>query len=287
MFRLGYNTNGLPFHRLGDALDLLDDLGYEGVAITPDVGALDPLRLSQAEVTEARLRLDDLGLAVAIETGARFVLDPRRKHRPTLMEESAADRSRRVDFYFTCIDLAASLGADVVSLWAGAVPDGVAGSLDADPSHPLLDRLAAGLVPVLERAREAGVRVGFEPEPGMFIERPAGFRTLVQHMGASGADLGMTLDVGHCVVTGDEPVSDVISEFAARLVHVHLDDCPRGVHSHIPFGQGDLDLSDVLRGLVAVEYDGMAAVELSRDGHRGVMAAQEAVAALREALTGI
>ncbi len=287
MFRLGYNTNGLPFHRLGDGLELLADLGYEGVAITPDVGALDPLHLTEAEVTEARLRLEDLGLSVAIETGARFVLDPRRKHRPTLLEESAADRSRRVDFYFRSIDLAVKLDADVVSLWAGAAPEGVAGTLDVDPAHPLLDRLATGLAEVLERARVAGVRVAFEPEPGMFVERPSGFRTLLEHMGASGADLGMTLDVGHCVVTGDEPVSEVMAEFADRLIHVHLDDCPRGVHSHIPFGQGDLDLADVLRGLVGLNFDGMAAVELSRDGHRGAVAAEEALASLRAALTDI
>ena len=122
MFRLGYNTNGLPFQRLGDALELVSDLGYEAIAITPDVGALDPLRLSSAEVLETRTRLDDLGLAVAIETGARFVLDPRRKHRPTLLEASAEERRRRVDFYFRCLDLAAELGAGVVSLWAGAAP---------------------------------------------------------------------------------------------------------------------------------------------------------------------
>ena len=57
MFRFGYNTNGLPFHRLGDALQLLGDLGYEGVAITPDVGALDPLRLNRAAVEETTLYL--------------------------------------------------------------------------------------------------------------------------------------------------------------------------------------------------------------------------------------
>ena len=291
MFRLGYNTNGLSSHRLGDALDLLAELGYEGVAITPDVGSLDPLRLSEAEVEETRMRLEDLGLAVSLETGARFVLDPRRKHRPTLLEDSAADRARRVDFYYACIDLAVRLGADVVSLWAGAVPEGMHGgstsTLEASPDHPLLDRLAAGLELVLGRARLAGVRVAFEPEPGMFVERPAGFQTLVDHMGASGEELGLTLDVGHCVVTGDEPVSQVIRELAPRLIHVHLDDCPRGVHRHVPFGEGDLDLADALGGLIGIEYAGMAAVELSRDGHRGVSAAEEAMAALRATLTTI
>lgn len=284
MFRLGYNTNGLPFHRVGDALELLADLGYEAVAITPDVGPLDPLDPDRATVEDTRARLDDLGLAVAVETGARFVLDPRRKHRPTLLEHESHERDRRVDFYRRSIDLAVELGADLVSLWSGAAPDDVDGTLDDDADHPLADRLAEGVARVLEHADASGVRVGFEPEPGMFVERPRGFEALVSRMGRSGDALGLTLDVGHCVVTGDEPVSDVVASFADRLVHVHLDDCPRGRHEHLPFGQGDLDLEDALGGLVRAGFSGIAAVELSRDGHRGPEAAEAAFRAIRAAL---
>src|SRR6185312_13336299 len=39
---LGYNTNGLAFHRWDDALRLLADVGYESVAVTLDHHCLDP-----------------------------------------------------------------------------------------------------------------------------------------------------------------------------------------------------------------------------------------------------
>src|SRR5262245_31963305 len=98
MFRLAYNTNGLAHHRLRDALVLLAELGYEGVAVTPDAGRLDPFELDPAEVAETRRVAEDLGLALSLETGARYLLDPRRKHWPTLLEADPAARARRLDF---------------------------------------------------------------------------------------------------------------------------------------------------------------------------------------------
>ena len=39
---LGYNTNGLAHHDLFDAVELLAEIGYRGVAITIDHNALPP-----------------------------------------------------------------------------------------------------------------------------------------------------------------------------------------------------------------------------------------------------
>jgi sugar phosphate isomerase/epimerase len=50
------------------------------------------------------------------------------------------------------------------------------------------------------------------------------------------------------------------------------------------FGQGVLNLPEVLKTLLETSYDGMAAVELSRDSHRGAWAAQEALRRVRAAL---
>lgn len=289
MFRLAYNTNGLAHHRPGEALALLASLGYEGVALTPDVGQLDPYRLDPREVRDVAQRAEDLGLALAIETGARYALDPLRKHGPNLCDPSAAARLRRVDHYRRCIDLAVDLGAEVVSLWAGAAPgnvtlDGERSAVSSDLTSRLLDALVGGLDLVAAHAEAAGRVLAFEPEPGMFVERPAGYTIVRDRLAERGRAMRLTLDVGHCVVTGDLPVSSVVRAHAADLVHVHLDDCPRGVHDHRMFGGGDLDLGDTLQGLRAIGFQGLAAVELSRDSHRGPEAAQEALGRLRRAL---
>lgn len=290
MLRFGYNTNGLAHHRLGDALELLAGAGYAGVALTPDVGHLDPMHASAAEVIELRKRLEDLGLAVTVETGARFVLDPGRKHFPTLMEEGAADRARRVEFLRRCIDLGAELGAEAVSFWAGRAPSGEvgdgpegSGGSDASRQEALWDRLCEGVAAVLEGTRGPGLAVGFEPEPGMFLERPAGFLELVERLGSVGDQLGLCLDVGHLLCTGDLPVEGVIDELGERLVAVHLDDIRGGVHEHRMFGEGDLDLEGALGALERSPYVGLSCVELSRDSHRGAWAAVEALRRLRSA----
>jgi sugar phosphate isomerase/epimerase len=287
--RFAYNTSGLAHHRLDDALGLLADLGYAGVALTLDVGHLDPLRASAADVAAVAARCQALGLAVAVETGARFVLDPRRKHFPTLLEDEPAARARRVDFLVRCAAIATDLGARVVSTWAGAAPGGAVGDAErsgapAERVEVFWQRLVDGVAEVLERTARLPVLLCFEPEPGMFVERPRGYLSLRERLLARRiAPPALTLDVGHLLCTGDLPVDRAIASAAPHLAHVHLDDIRDGVHEHRMFGEGDLDLPAALAALERSRYDGLAAVELSRDSHRGAWAATEALRRLRSA----
>lgn len=283
MFRLGYNTNGLAHHRVLDALELVHELGYEALSITPDVGQLDPCRLDRDEVARVRARAEELGLELTLESGARYLLDPARKHAPNLLDPEPAARARRLELLYRHVDLAAELGAGVLSVWAGTAPGGVTGDGGGGPVE-VWDRLCEGLVKLLARAHAQGVELAFEPEPGMFIERPAGYAELVRRLDSAGDALGLTLDVGHCVVTGDLPVPAVIRAYAQRLMVVQLDDCRPGEHVHRMFGQGALDLAGTLAALLEVGYDGVAAVELARDSHRAPEAAREALERLRAAL---
>jgi sugar phosphate isomerase/epimerase len=68
--RFGYGTNGFATHRLDDALMIIADLGYDGVALTLDHGHLDPYAVDAARQVGALAdRIGDLGLAVVVETG--------------------------------------------------------------------------------------------------------------------------------------------------------------------------------------------------------------------------
>src|SRR3954449_109249 len=157
--RYAYNTNGLTSHRLDDALALLADCGYDGVALTLDVAHHDPFAPDLRGRTVAlRRRLDGLGLASVVETGARFLLDPRRKHHPTLVSPDAADRARRVAFLQTCVDVAADLGSEAVSFWAGVPgPERV----------PAWEWLVDGVAQVVDHADEQGGTSAFAPGPGV------------------------------------------------------------------------------------------------------------------------
>ncbi|MFG2064983.1 sugar phosphate isomerase/epimerase family protein [Micromonospora sp. NPDC048871] len=271
--RFGYGTNGFANHRLDDALAVIADLGYVGVALTLDHDHLDPFAPELARRVDAvRRRLSELGLAVVIETGARYLLDRWHKHAPTLLHDDAA---LRVEFLRRAVTIGADLGAEAVSFWAGVRPEAV-------PPTLAWNRLLAGCTRVVEAADRAGVTLGFEPEPGMLVEDIADWRRLYADLGAP-ACLGITLDIGHCRCLESLPVPDCVREVGTHLVNVQIDDMRRGVHEHLEFGQGEIDFPPVLAALREVDYRGLVAVELPRHSHAAPAVAARSLDHLRRA----
>lgn len=271
--RFGYGTNGFANHRLGDALALLADLGYHGVALTLDHDHLDPYEQNLSRrVAAVAADLQRHGLAVVIETGARYLLDPRRKHAPTLLESG---RERRVDFLRRAVDIAADLGAEAVSFWAGVRP------ADVEPAVAW-DRLVAGCAEVVQHAAAAGVTLGFEPEPGMLVDTLASWHSLRSALDAADC-FGLTLDIGHCRCVEPDPVPDCVRQAGPWLVNVQIDDMRRDVHEHLEFGTGEIDFPPVLGALRDVGYTGIVAVELPRHSHAAPQIAAESLRFLRAA----
>jgi len=274
--RYAYNTNGLAHHRLGDALAFLADAGYDGVALTLDVAHLDPFAGDAMRRAErVRDRCDELGLGVVVETGARFLLDPRAKHEPTLVTPDAQGRACRLAYLRLACDLAGVLGAEAVSFWAG-VP------------RPGLDRTAAwgwvrdGVRALVDSHDGAGYALAVEPEPGMLVEDADDWRRLADEV----PGITLALDTGHCVVCGRYEPQEAVHAFAADLGTVAVEGMRRGVHEHLPLDEGDVDLPAVLAALVQVGYQRLVTLELSRDSHRAHEMVPGALATLRAAEPG-
>jgi sugar phosphate isomerase/epimerase len=272
---LGYNTNGFAHHRLEDALAILADLGYGSVALTLDHHALNP---SDPDVSAQVARVQGLlrrqRLRCVIETGARFLLDPRRKHQPTLLSADPDERRRRLDFLCLAVNLAADLDADAVSFWSGR-------ALTAETDDVLLRRLVDGCGALCDYAAMRSVRLAFEPEPGMFVDTMVRFAEL--HRLVARPNFGLTLDVGHLHCQGETPVGPHAGAWRDWLWNVHIEDMRAGVHDHLMFGEGEMDFAEVLGALRGIGYAGGVHVELSRHSHDAVETARRALAFLRAA----
>jgi L-ribulose-5-phosphate 3-epimerase len=265
---LGYNTNGFAHHRLDDAVDILADLGYGGVALTLDVHHLDPFATDlPRRVAALAARLARNRMRCVVETGARFLLDPRRKHQPTLISPTTEERATRLSFLKRCVDVAADLNADCVSFWSGAAAENAPGGV-------LMVRLEDRGERLAEHAVSRNVRLAFEPEPGMFIDTMAKFAEF--HAKLNHPALGLTVDVGHLVCNGELPVNEHLTRWKDILWNVHVEDMRRGVHDHLMFGEGEVDFEDVFNGLRAADYQGGVFVELSRHSHDAVNTARRA-----------
>ena len=141
-----------------------------------------------------------------VETGARYLLDPWRKHQPTFLSEQEADRQRRVAFLQRAVDTAARIGAGVVSLWSGAAPVGA-------PPDALDTRLVEGLRGLrVRRPAEGGDRI--RAGAGYVHQRDGGVQPVVRE----NRPPGVPVDPGRGARPLTEPagVEATVARYAAR-----------------------------------------------------------------------
>jgi len=141
-----------------------------------------------------------------------------------------------------------------------------------------MERLVQGCLRLCDYAAERNVRLAFEPEPGMFIDTMARFAELrekVEH-----PLFGLTIDIGHLHCLGETPIADHQRRWRKLLWNVHIEDMRRGVHEHLPFGEGEINFQPVFQALKEVGYAGGIHVELSRHSHDAVETARRALAFL-------
>ena len=123
-----------------------------------------------------------------------------------------------------------------------------------------------------------GLRFAYHHHLGTAVERPGDLDAFLRHTGAS---VGLTLDTGHAVAAGIDPVA-VIRDHPERIAHVHCKDVRGRVLARVREegrsfldgvlagmfttpGDGEVDFDAVMRALHETGYCGWIVVEAEQD----------------------
>jgi inosose dehydratase len=139
-------------------------------------------------------------------------------------------------------------------------------------------QFGARLSEVADYIAGQGLKFAYHHHLGTVVETQADLNAFFT---ATGANVGLTLDTGHAVLGGINPVA-VIEAYPTRINHVHCKDVRRAVFARtagdqssfldgvlegmftVP-GDGEIDYGRVMRALRGIGYEGWIVIEAEQD----------------------
>lgn len=256
MQRLAFSTNAFKKNTLEEAVDAIASIGYGGVELMADMHHAYPPRMDAGRRRDLIRRIRDLGMQPS-NLNAFTLFACGDTYHPTWIEHDGVRRQQRIDHTLACIELAAELGIGTISLQPGGPLIGM--GIDAEEAGK---RYADGLAKVAPAAKAAGVILGIEPEPGLFIENSREYLDFKTRYFASDDAVKMNCDIGHLFCVGEDP-ADVIRRLPEHICHVHVEDIGANrVHQHLTPGKGVIEFAAVFSALADIGYTGWTTVEL-------------------------
>ena len=186
---------------------------------------------------------------------------------PVVLFDEAHDPLPEVE---AVLDDALAVGADVLVLAAATGQDGY------DTRPELTDAQWSTLLSTLDRidarATERGVTATLHPHVGTMVETGAEVDRVLD-----GSRIALTLDTGHLLVGGSDPVA-LARRTPERVAHVHLKDVAAPLAAEVaagrttysdavrdgmyrPLGQGDVDVAALVAALEGAGYQGWYVLE--------------------------
>lgn len=270
--KFAFSSNAFRKYSLVDTIRILSEIGYEGIEILADVPHAYPPALTEDQIGKIQRELELHGMVISNINAFMLHAEGDTWH-PSWIEQDRALRERRIQHTINCIDLAARLGARTLSTEPG-------GPLDQMAHDKALAFFIEGLKRVENRARDRGVRILIEPEPGLLVENSVQFRRLFDQLNPE--VFGLNFDVGHFFCVGEDPVG-LIREMGDLIDHVHIEDIAASrEHYHLMLGAGAIDIPAVLDAIAETGYRNFVTVELYPYEDRPAEAAEEAFAYLQK-----
>lgn len=249
--KLGTSTLGCPDWTLAEILTHVKSFGYDGVELRglgPDLDLTQsPAFASPTAIAESRRAFVAAGLEIcSVDTSASFT---DRGNAPRAQEEARRG-----------VDLAAALGAPLVRVFGGGVPQG---ATRADALGSLVENLHA----LGEYAATAG-------EVTIVLETHDAFSTGAQVAEALAQvdhpRIGALWDLHHPYRQGEAPET-TWKALVPSLRHTHVKDS-HPAHGYCLLGEGDIPIFEMLRLLKQGGYDGWLSLEWEKRWHPNLAA---------------
>jgi sugar phosphate isomerase/epimerase len=269
--KFAFSSNAFRRYDLIETIRILAELGYQGIEILADIPHAYPPDLKSSDIEKIGTALENNGLSVS-NLNAFMLHAIEDTYHPSWIEHDASKRGQRIDYTLQCIDLAAQLGIDILSTEPG-------GPLLGLQQQEGLIFFKEGLRAIYDKARDKGIRILIEPEPGLLIENSVQVRALLKDLDPE--VFGLNFDIGHFFCVGEDP-SDCIREMRDSIHHFHLEDiAATREHHHLLPGKGAIDFSNVFEAIEDIEYDGFITVELYPYEDQPIEAARQALSYLQ------
>jgi sugar phosphate isomerase/epimerase len=134
---------------------------------------------------------------------------------------------------------------------------------NVDAGAAAIARFALALETLAEEAAERNLRLCIEHAPGRALPTAAGTLQYVRDIGHP--NLYLLLDIGHLLITGEDPTG-VIESAGDRLGYVHLDDNDGEGDLHLSLLDGVMEqsfLDTTFAALEGIGYNGAVSLELN------------------------
>ncbi len=234
---------------LPEKLDAIAEAGFTGVEIFEH-----DFLVHDASPAEVGKMVRERGLEITLFQPFRDFEGMSEPHRAR-----AFDRAERK------FDVMSELGADLLLICSNVSDVALGG----------LDRAAADLHELGERALPRGIKVGYEALAwGRFVNDHRDAWEIVRR--ADHANIGIILDSFHTLSRGI-PVDNIASIPKEKILLIQLADAPKfdmellywSRHFRNMPGEGDLDVAGFMEAVVATGYDGTLSLEVFNDRFRG------------------
>ncbi|MGD9106123.1 MAG: sugar phosphate isomerase/epimerase family protein [Desulfobacterales bacterium] len=248
----GYSTNAFVKFSLLESLEKISRLGFRGVEIMGDRPHLYPPDFTAEGLVGVKETLKKCNLNVTnINSFTLFAIGD--TYLPSWIEPKKERRNLRIRHTNECLKVADILGCKNIS-----VPPG--GPLNTMSRKEAMSLFHQGMEQVIPLAEQLGVKILVEPEPELFIENTAEFKSFIRDV--KSAAVGLNFDIGHFFCAGEDP-SAAFEELFEWVGHVHLEDiAATRVHHHLIAGHGVIQFLDIFNTMVRLNYRGDISLEL-------------------------